>query len=253
MGANETDGTPGAGIRQLAIIDEIYELRDRVGEELTVLRSLDQRVSVDIVEWDGLRDAVEFLEGQQFGSRLGLSEMDLSKFRRYRGYVASSTLVKLGDRVLSLLREIEGDVSAKEDSILIPFNLNNAEKYSEIGDSNNHIVIRAEKWVVVHKKNAELIANISSLLDEALYLAKANNLPADLSALTDLERAQLIALLETALQLLKAPLVEKGFLKKVAEAAKDGSKNAVQKKSEVALGYALGKLGEHLLKLLGYL
>ena len=54
--------------------------------------------------------------------------------------------------------------------------------------------------------------------------------------MTDLELAQLIAILETALAILKAPLVEKGLLTKLGKMLKRSSNKVAAANNESALG-----------------
>jgi len=71
--------------------------------------------------------------------------------------------------------------------------------------------------------------------------------------LTDIERAQLIAILETTLAVLKGPMVEPGLLKKAARIAKDIAERTAKKKVEEGLGVALGYAGKKLFDLLASL
>ncbi len=235
--------------KRLSIIDEIYDLQERVSQEADWLRENASKTNASLDHFSAIVDAVDFLDGQGFGSRLGLSDMDLGKFHRWRGDVGANVLLRLTQRVQSLLRELEGQVSHL--AALSVSQQGDSANDSERPETEMRIAVQPIKWVVLPRRaNAELIADISSLLDEAVYLARTTNLPPDKAALSDIERAQLVALLETTLAILKAPLVEKGLLKKVADAAKDGAASAVTKKAEFALGYALGKVGELIVKLL---
>jgi hypothetical protein len=100
------------------------------------------------------------------------------------------------------------------------------------------------------KSNAELIARISECIDEAVRLATNTNLLPEDRALSAIERAQLVTVLETALQMLKAPMVEKGLLTALKDLSKKGGAKAIEKSSELALGYGLKKLAELLVKLI---
>ncbi|MBA3447837.1 MAG: hypothetical protein H0T56_09560 [Pseudaminobacter sp.] len=237
--------------QQFSIIDHLYELHEKIEEDLATLQNEWEN---DLIYYPGIVEAVHFLGGYGFEGRLGLSTMDLSKFNRSRGPVETATISKIASRVQSLLKEMEGEVrSMARDAPVPPMRaplpqINDDEKVS------GAVVIQPVKWVPVpRRQHGDLIAHISALLDEAVYLARTTNLPPDRVALSQLERAQLVALMETTLALLKGPLVEKGLLKKVADAAKDGAISAAKRNTEMALGYALGKLTEGMLKLLGYL
>lgn len=238
----------GSPPQQFSIIDHIYELRDGIEEDLATLQRERQN---DLIYYPGIVEAVNFLEDYGYEGRLGLSTMDLSKFNRARGPVEPATIAKVASRVQSLLKEMEGEVGTMEWNAPVPPVIAPLSQTDEDDKAVGEVVVQAVKWVAVpRRQHGELIANLSSLLDEAVYLARTTNLPPDQAALSELERAQLIALLETTLALLKGPLVERGLLKKVADAAKDGATSATKKHTELALGYVLGKLAEGVLKLL---
>jgi hypothetical protein len=118
------------------------------------------------------------------------------------------------------------------------------------------IQVWTEQWVFVRRgsRAKEIITDVSELLEEAVLRAKTNNLSEDQAALTDIERAQLIAILETTLAMLRAPMVEKGLLKKTARVGADVAQKAAKAKIEEALGATLGyaakKIGELLANLL---
>lgn len=237
--------------KEFSIIDRIYELHDRIEEDLS---TLEREHDNDLIYYPGIVEAVHFLDGFGFEGRLGLSTMDLSKFNRARGPVDTATIAKVASRVQSLLKEMEGDVRTMARDAPVSPNAPPPPETDKDHKAVSEVFVQPVRWVPVpRRQHAELITHISSLLDEAVYLARMTNLAPDQAALSELERAQLIALLETTLALLRGPLVEKGLLKKVADAAKDGATSATKKHTEVALGYALGKLAEGALKLLGYL
>jgi hypothetical protein len=117
------------------------------------------------------------------------------------------------------------------------------------------IQVWTEQWVFVKQgsRAKEIIAGVSELLEEAVLRAKTNNLPEDHAALTEIERAQLIAILETTLAMLKAPMVEPGLLKKTASVATDVAQKAAKTKVEEALGASLGYAAKKIAELLANL
>lgn len=235
--------------KPFSIIDHIYELHDKIEEDLVTLRKDRHN---DLMYYPGIVEAVHFLHHHGFAGRLGLSTMDLSKFNRERGPVETATIEKVGNRVQAFLKEMEGEVRTMARDA--PASAAPSQQADQDNDAVTAIAVHPVKWVITpRRQHGELIEKISSLLDEVAYLAKASNLPPDQAALTELQRAQLIALLETTLALLKGPLIEKGLLRRALEAAKDGAANSAKKHTELALGYGLGKLAESLLKLLNYL
>ncbi len=117
------------------------------------------------------------------------------------------------------------------------------------------IQVWTEQWVFVKRgsRAKEIITAVSELLEEAVLRAKSNNLPEDHAALTEIERAQLIAILETTLAMLRAPMVEPGLLKKTARVAQEVAQKAATTKTEEALGTGLGYLSKKLLDLIASL
>lgn len=117
------------------------------------------------------------------------------------------------------------------------------------------IQVWTEQWVYVKRgsRAKEIIADVSDLLDEAVLLAKATNLPEEQAALTAIERAQLIAILETTLAVLKAPMVETGLLKKTASLAKEVAQSTAKTKTEEALGIGLEHIAKRILELIASL
>jgi hypothetical protein len=58
---------------------------------------------------------------------------------------------------------------------------------------------------------------ISGLLDDIVTHVQRANVPEDDQILTQIERQQLIAVLETALAVLRSPMLEKGLLRQTAD------------------------------------
>ncbi len=228
----------------LPTIDYIYELLEQLDLEEKDLKKRKPRKALDLYEFPTICEAVEFLDGQGYGNRLGLSAMDLDKVLRVRGSLVTAVLLKLSSRAQHLLREVEGELKGVSLSTL-PLQEEPQER------EETPFTVLATKWVPLrHDQNGELIATISTLLDDAISLARGSNLPPDRAALTALQRNELIALLETTLAMLKAPLVEGGLLKKTTDAALRGAASGLQKGVEIALSATLKKAAEQILLLL---
>ena len=114
----------------------------------------------------------------------------------------------------------------------------------------------AEQWVVVGavSETKQKINLISVLLDSIIVQVKGANAPEAEQLLTDLERQQLIALLETALNILKSPMVETGMLKTVQKTLKETSRTAAKSSLQKGLGRLMDagadRIAELLIKLL---
>lgn len=81
------------------------------------------------------------------------------------------------------------------------------------------------------------IGDLARIVEELIAVAKGSNLPEEHAALTAIERAQLIAILETALRLLGAPLAEKSLLKRAKGAAGQMVKRVAEKEAEEGMGH----------------
>ncbi|WP_436642477.1 hypothetical protein [Microbaculum sp. FT89] len=227
-----------------ALIDEVYRILSGIEEDIQQLELHAPREKVDIFIAPNLIDAYELLDEFEFENRFGLSTNDLSKYQRMQGEVSRDVLLQFAHRAISLLREFEGTI-VRETSIQYPESANEQNLEPEKSPAPPYVDILPVAWVSINRRsNAQLIGKISELLDEAITLAKSTNLPPEQRALSDIERAQLITLLDTALNLLKSPLVEKGLLERLKSAAGKGAEAVVSKKTELALGYGLGRIVE---------
>jgi hypothetical protein len=85
------------------------------------------------------------------------------------------------------------------------------------------------------------IAQVSQILDEIVArIQRSNNAPED-QYLSEIERQQLIAILQTTLVVLKAPIIEKGLLLKARAALQDAAVKAGEKGVE---GFANALAGQ---------
>lgn len=69
-------------------------------------------------------------------------------------------------------------------------------------------------------------------------------MPEDGAALTDIERAQLIAMVETILAMLKGPMIETSLINKLKRAAQRGAEKTTEKGVEKGLGNLMTRLSE---------
>jgi hypothetical protein len=115
--------------------------------------------------------------------------------------------------------------------------------------------VNAVQWVTVAGADelSTAIAEAIFLIGEVVQHLEVTNLPPDARALTEIERAQLIIVLETALRMLKAPMVEKGLLRTARTMLKNVAEKAVEKQAELALSAAASALGTGIGVLLAHL
>jgi hypothetical protein len=99
------------------------------------------------------------------------------------------------------------------------------------------LVFPAEGWASIPTGDIKLkITAVASIIDEILEETKRSNTLEQDRVLTDIERVQLIVILETALALLRGQLVEKGLLKKASSILKKGAESAAEKGVQQAVG-----------------
>ena len=146
----------------------------------------------------------------------------LSKFVKMRGTVTKSEASKLADRIRSFLKS--QDQASQPRSVL-------EKPKAKPPREPRPVTVAGEQWVAV-KVTSEIklkIGAIASLLDSIIQQTTHTNAPEDQQFLTDIERRQLIAILETALNVLRSPLVERGLLRKARGVLTKGAESAAGK------------------------
>lgn len=247
--------TGGDGMDHGFSIEEIHEMLDSVEVSLTRLRSANLHSKPMPVTF--ISDAVSAiyqLESEGVLASAGINRSLGNKLKNLDGKIPANVMLAALERIRTYLRKIESEFSGGDN--LTPADQRILELDSVVErNPPSPVPVRAETWVYVRpgSKAKELIAEISDLLDQVLILAKSTNLPEDQAALTDLDRAQLIALLETALLMLKGPMVEPGLLKRLGETATKAAEKTLQKQAEQGLGNAAQALGPRILDLIKWL
>jgi hypothetical protein len=100
------------------------------------------------------------------------------------------------------------------------------------------LAVDGDTWVAI-RATPEIkrqIGLIGSLIDNILLQVRHANAPEGEQLLSEIERAQLIAILETALNVLKSPLAEKGLLKKAKTILNKGAESAAETGVQQGLG-----------------
>lgn len=178
---------------------------------------------------------------------LGFEASVINKFTRTGGDVPTRTARALADRLVTYLRA--NDPSAPAGIMIVSTTGSPPQRERPPPPP---FVVQAVEWTVIVRTDAleEKIAQLVSLIGDVTRHAKSTNLPPNERALSEIERAQLIAVLETAANLLKSPMVEKGIFKRAASMAKNAATKATEKQVEIALGSAAGLLGAAILEFL---
>ncbi|TCV55157.1 hypothetical protein [Agrobacterium tumefaciens] len=221
-------------------IEEIHEMLDGVERSLTKLRSANLHSKAMPVSF--ISDAVSViyeLDSAGVLTSAGITRTLAIKLKNFDGSLQANVMFAALERIRTYLRRIESEFGGRDSSTEADRRMFELDSVVE-RNPPPPVPVWAETWVFVApgSRAKQIIGEISDLLDEVLILAKSTNLPEDQAALTDIERAQLIALLETALLMLKGPLIEKGLLKKLGNAAADAATKAAQKGAEQGMSEA---------------
>jgi hypothetical protein len=229
-------------------IEEVHRLLDLVEY---AQRRIDRLPTgeVQVVQLPELSEAIIELDGwdnNPLSSRLSINASILNKFMRMRGVVTKNAAVRVADRVRSHLKS--EDQGYPDD--LLPL-----DQGSSPPAKPKPLTFVGERWVAVDfsSEMKTKITIISTMLDSIIEHAKHSNLPLEAQALTELERAQLVVILETALAVLKSPMVEVGLLKKARSALGAGAIKATEKGTQEGLGQVMGIAKNRLAELIAYI
>lgn len=230
-------------------IDEIHRLLGVVDEELFYLNNL-KREQIDVVEDLG---ELCLVIGEIFGwgsvyyddvVHLGINPAILNKFAKMRGTVKKRDAVAVAERVRSYLRSL--DQKTVRDDVTPLASARDHTQPKQI------LTVLASEWIAIEQSASTKgkILAIAALLDNIIEQTKKANLPPDEQILTEIERNQLIAILETALQVLKSPLAEKGLMSKARDELEKAARSATEKGVQTGLGHLAGMAVEKITELL---
>jgi hypothetical protein len=201
-------------------IEDVHRLLDSLEEAVAELSELSGKsiqvndipilcgVVMEVLDWN--RSALG-------DNKFGISSSVLNQFLQMRGEVWKSDAVKVANRIRTFLRA--QDQAYKGSS---PLEVPEPRPRQEVVVSDP--MIRAGHWVSV-RKTADIkqkIAALGSILDSIIQQTGRSNAPENEQALTQIERQQLIAILETALNVFRSPLVETGIMSAARNALVDG-------------------------------
>ncbi|MEP9389430.1 hypothetical protein [Mesorhizobium sp. KR9-304] len=233
-------------------LEEIHEMLDATERSISRIRSSNlysKQMPVSFIS-DGVSVFYDLDEAGVLGST-GINATLSRKLKNLDGSVAANVMLAALERVKTYLRRIESEYGGSRTTSP------QDERMLELDDVvERHppepVPVWAEQWVYIRPRSRakEIIAELSDLLDEVALLVKSTNLPEDQAALTDIERSQLIAMLETVLLMLRAPMVEPGLLKKLQRSTTDAAQKTIQKGTEQAMGEGMKAAGRKLLELI---
>lgn len=237
-------------------LEEIHEMLDSLEQSLNRLKAANLYSKSMPMSYISEAASV-FMEFESAGvlHSFGVSRSIANKLRNFDAKVSAPLMLASIERARSFLRRLESEYGGDggSDQQELPEDA----RTHEIADAHppQPLQVWADQWIYVKRGSPakEIIGVVSELLDEVVLIAKTTNLPEDQAALTDIERAQLIVILETTLAVLKAPMVEPGLLKKTAGIAREVALKTAKTKAEFALGAGLEHVASKLAELLQHL
>lgn len=176
---------------------------------------------------------------------LGINSAILSKFVKMRGTIHRQQALMVAERIRTYLKsENNGKDFLEVQSVDLP-----SIAPPRLKDV---VFVQAEAWSFIPDEPTikDKIGDVSKLLDSIVRQVRSSNLPVEKQALTEIELQQLIAVLETALNLLRSPMIEKGMIKKAGELLTKSAKQATEKQVQEGVG-GLMSVGAKLLLELG--
>ena len=220
----------------------LVELRSRGPDRIRV-EELPELVET-IHELGGWRNTT-YLQG-----KLGINGSLLNQFMQLKGSIRRSDALKIADRLRSHLRS--HDQAAEAPSPRVQPRSETAERSTRRRRSQKSTtIVKAEQWIAV-RESSEIklkIGAIASLLDSIIQQIRHSNAPPRDQILTDLERQQLIAILETALNVLRSPMVESGLLRRTIKMLRKASGSAAEKGVQQGLGMLMESAGSRIAEL----
>lgn len=200
----------------------------------------DDREEIDVSDYPELEELIMELSdsstayGSEFVHKLGFPPSLINKFLKFRGEVRTQVARKLTERLLTYMRSEESQGAAIQ-------RVGQARPPLP-ADLPANFVVTAVEWKVIRRTDEleEKISEVARLLNDVTKHIATCNMPEGQRALSEVERAQLIAVLETVLHMLKGPMVEKGLMRKAGDMLKRAAAKAIEKQTEEAFAFAAG-------------
>ena len=223
-------------------IEQVHHLLDEIeGAIHTLDREQHETINTAEIEglWETFYDAIGFVESNfdNPAKRLSVSPSTLKKFRDIDVEVPTATARALANRLRSVLRSLDTPTASQVSISTAPVPIEQPETR-----------FKAEEWIVL-EESADIkrkIYALSEILDSIVTQLRYSNEPEESQALTRLERAQLIAILETTLNVLKSPMVERSMTRRAMELLGRAGEKVAEKKVQEGLGHLTAKAYEGL-------
>jgi hypothetical protein len=227
------------------LIDDVHRLLETAE---SAIRKIDgsKAQSIEIFDLPELVDLAYDIDSQ-----IGINVSLLNKIRQIRGKIKKRDARMIADRFRTYLKGQDQAFEKKEKP-----KRQEKKKPAKPSEKENKILpthlIPAEQWIFLSSSTDTKIkiSVISSLLDSILHQITHSNVPAQDQLLTEIERQQLISILETALNLLRSPMVETGLLKKARTSLQRAAKSAIENELQQGLGVLMSSAGDRLVDLL---
>lgn len=231
-------------------IDDVHRMLDLIDGALKTL-SATHATEVEANDIAGLCSVAAELADYRttwgpIAGVLGIAPHLLSRYTTYHGPFQVPDATYVAQRIRSFLRS-QDQAFRSPQLPLEPPAVTPPPEREPVTDAPVQPVAATE-WRYVQRVGSlqQKIGAVSALLEDIIQAARGSNLPPDMSALTDIERAQLIAVLETALAVLRAPMAERSILKKAKGMLGGVTKRVAEKQAEQGLGAAAGTAREWL-------
>jgi hypothetical protein len=227
-------------------IDEVHQLLALLDEaRAEIARHRGQ--NMDASDVPSLCEAVIEVEGwvnpDAMGGIVGINASIVNRFKRLSGGVRKSDAVAVAGRLTTYVKSQDQARPVTKQPKPRP------------KPKPKPFTIEGEQWVAIQltSETKAKINIISTMLDSIVENVKHSNLPSTEQALSEIERRQLIVILETALAVLKGPMVERGLLKQTRSALESGAVKAAEKGTQEGLGQMMNAAGRHLMDLISSL
>lgn len=230
-------------------LEDLHEKIDTVEETIIFLRS----AGSPIIE---MRDISAFclmlydVSGLTSGNTdlatiLRVPATTLRRMMKFEGNIDRHAALTIADRTRSFLKSL--DTVSPPPPIPTPEPAKSSTT-PPAKEKSETITFRAEKWVIVDssRETQEKIAALVILLESVILQINGANIPPEDQILNQVERKQLIAILETALALLNAPAVEVGLLKKLGRSLGESARKAAERQMQEGLGQVMGSAASSL-------
>jgi hypothetical protein len=222
-------------------IEEVHRILDDLDEVIREL-SAEKREEVDTYEVVDLCRILGDVMGYgtaygDMATELRISPSVLNKFVKIEGRVKVQAARILAERLRTYVRSHDQrTLRAKPEEPASP------PKTPLPQTASQSLTFPAERWASIGASSDVKLktAAVAALLDSIVEQTKRTNLPPDQQILTEIERNQLISVLETALAMLKSPMAEKGMLRKARDVLQKAAGSAVEK----GVQKGTGKLAE---------